>query len=58
MKRPPLGQIVETAARLGVLDYALDSLWKLVQGEPEAAKKSAEHGAKKAAAKLLLENMR
>ena len=58
MKRPPLGQIVETAARLGVLDYALDALWKLVQGEPDAAAKSAEHGAKKAAAKLLIEKMR
>jgi hypothetical protein len=56
--RPPLGALVETAARLGVLDAALETLWKLVQGDCSGAAKSAENAAKKAAAKLAIEQMR
>lgn len=58
MKRPPLGTLIETAARLGVLDGALDALWKLVTGQHAEAARSAENAAKKAAAKLAIENMK
>lgn len=57
MKRPPLGQILEKANRLGILSDALEILWDIVQGRHADAARKADRAAKAAAAKTLIDRM-